>query len=354
MNACAQAPFQIHRHLRGKLDRSSAKRCLEEDLGALSLTPDCPGIRLKRFTGRMSALPAQHERSRDMPTKKTNPSIDELTRTFKEDLIKRDYSSRTAEVYATAVASFLRAIQDPKSPTQEDADTYVRKVLEGSPDAQASQSSVGIAASAIKLYFKHMLGTTLQLSVELKRRARPIPTILTKEEIQKIVSVTRNVSHRLIFQLMYSSGLKLDELLGLKVKDVDVEGRKLTVRGNSSGGRKSKQERQTILSEKVAPMLHAFIVDREPDDYVFPGIDGGHMTPRAVQKAFKQALKKAGISKKASCNSLRHSFAVHLLQRGIDIKHVRRLLGHARTETTSIYKRLVSDQDVEIKSPLDL
>ena len=289
-----------------------------------------------------------------MPTERPKSSIEELIKSFKEDLTKRDYSSRTAEVYATAVTSFLKSVADPSSPTPEDANTYIKNILEGSPDAQASQSSVGIAASAIKLYFKHMLGKPLQLSVELKRRARPIPTILTKDEIQKIVSVTRNVSHRLIFQLMYSSGLKLDELLGLKVKDVDIEGKKLTVRGNSTGGRKAKQERQTILSEKVAPMLHAFIVDRDPDDYVFPGIDGGHMTPRAVQKAFKQALRKAGITKRASCNSLRHSFAVHLLQRGIDIKHVRRLLGHARTETTSIYKRLVSNDQVEIKSPLDM
>jgi site-specific recombinase XerD len=77
------------------------------------------------------------------------------------------------------------------------------------------------------------------------------------------------------------------------------------------------------------------------------------MTPRAVQKAFKHALKKADIKKKASCNSLRHSFAVHLLEKGVDIKHVRRLLGHARTETTSIYKRLVSEDSVNIKSPLD-
>ncbi len=289
-----------------------------------------------------------------MPAEKANSEIAEHIRRFKEDLIKRDYSSRTAEVYATAVASFLRTVPNPTSPTAEDADAYIGKVLEGSPDAQASQSSVGIAASAMKLYFKHMLGKPLKLSVELKRRARPIPTILSKEEIQKIVSVTRNVSHRLIFQLMYSSGLKLDELLGLRVKDVDIEGKRLVVRGNSTGGRKAKRKRETILSEKVAPMLHAFIVDRDPDDFVFPGIDGGHMTPRAVQKAFKQALKKAGIAKRASCNSLRHSFAVHLLQHGIDIKHVRRLLGHARTETTSIYKKLVSDGNVKIKSPLDM
>jgi site-specific recombinase XerD len=181
-----------------------------------------------------------------------------------------------------------------------------------------------------------------------------MPTILSKMEIQKIVGVTRNVSHRLIFQLMYSSGLKLDELLGLRVKDVNIEGKTLTIRGNAHSGRKSKQARTTILSEKVAPMLHAFVVDREQDDFVFPGIDGGHMTPRAVQKAFKQALRKAEIGRRASCNSLRHSFAVHLLEKGVDIKHVRRLLGHARTETTSIYKKLVSTDRVNIKSPLDV
>jgi integrase/recombinase XerD len=289
-----------------------------------------------------------------MPAHTDGTSTGKFIRKFKEDLVSRDYSARTAEVYATAVASFLKNVAAPMSPTEEEADDYIRGILEGTAKGGASQSSVGIAASAIKLLFKNILGRPLSLSVELKRRARPMPTVLSRDEIQKVVSVTRNVSHRLIFQLMYSSGLKLDELLGLKVKDVDIEGQTLTIRGNSNGGRKSKQSRQTIMSEKVAPMLHAFIVDRSPDDYVFPGIDGGHMTPRAVQKAFKHALKKAGIGKRASCNSLRHSFAVHLLEKGVDIKHVRRLLGHARTETTSIYKRLVSEDKVNIRSPLDV
>jgi site-specific recombinase XerD len=283
---------------------------------------------------------------------KSSPSQGLITK-FKEDLISKGYSTRTADVYATAVSSFLRNTPNPSSPTEEDANDYIRGILDGTANSGASQSSVGIAASAMKLFFKNILGTPLNLSVELKRRARPMPTILSQQEIQKVVGVTRNVSHRLIFQLMYSSGLKLDELLGLRVQDVDIDGKELTIRGNSSGGRKAKQVRTTILSEKVAPMLHAFVVDRQDSDYVFPGIDGGHMTPRAVQKAFKQALKKADIRKKASCNSLRHSFAVHLLEKGVDIKHVRRLLGHARTETTSIYKKLISQDRVNIKSPLD-
>jgi site-specific recombinase XerD len=288
-----------------------------------------------------------------MPANTKGTPAGDIIKRFKEDLIARDYSTRTADVYATAVSSFLKNVAEPKAPTEKDADRYVKGILEGTTAGGASQSSVGIAASAIKLFFKNILGKPLNLSVELKRRARPMPTVLAREEIQRVVSVTRNVSHRLIFQLMYSSGLKLDELLGLKVKDVDIEGQRLTIRGNSNSGRKAKRSRETIMSEKVAPMLHAFIVDREPDDYVFPGIDGGHMTPRAVQKAFKHALKKAGIKRRASCNSLRHSFAVHLLEKGVDIKHVRRLLGHARTETTSIYKRLISEEKVSIRSPLD-
>lgn len=288
-----------------------------------------------------------------MPTGKQPSYAEGVIKKFKEDLISRGYSTRTADVYATAVNAFLRNIPDPKNPKPKDADDYIRGILDGTTKTGASQSSVGIAASAIKLYFKNLLDDPLELSVELKRRARPMPTVLSKNEIQKIVSVTRNVSHRLIFQLMYSSGLKLDELLGLKVRDVDIEGRTLVIRSNSNRGRKSKPDRKTIMSEKVGPMLHAFVVDRNDTDYVFPGIDGGHMTPRAVQKAFKQALKKAEIKKRASCNSLRHSFAVHLLEKGVDIKHVRKLLGHARTETTSIYKKLVSEDNINIKSPLD-
>jgi integrase/recombinase XerD len=288
-----------------------------------------------------------------MPRDTQSDTPQELIKKFRQELDSRGYSSRTTEVYATAVSSFLRSVPDPTSLKAEDVDNYIKSILDGTSKTGGSQSSVGIAASAIKLLFRHVLGKPLQLSVELKRRGRPMPTVLSREEIQKVVSVTRNVSHRLIFQLMYSSGLKLDELLGLKVKDVDIDGQKLTIRGDHKGGRKAKATRDTIMSEKVGPMLHAFISDRDPDDFVFPGIDGGHMTPRAVQKAFKHALQKANIQKKASCNSLRHSFAVHLLEKGVDIKHVRRLLGHARTETTSIYKRLLSDEKINIKSPLD-
>jgi len=296
----------------------------------------------------------EYERSIDMPTSRKSSAPPDLIKPFKNELIERGYSARTADVYATAVSSFLRSLPDPDSPTGEAANEYIKAILDGTAKSGTSQSSVGIAASALKLFFKHTVGEPLDLKVELKRRARPMPTILSKQEIQKIVGITRNVSHRLIFQLMYSSGLKLDELLGLRVRDVNIEGKTLTIRGNAQSGRKSKQTRTTILSEKVAPMLHAFVVDREQDDFVFPGIDGGHMTPRAVQKAFKQALRKAEIGRRASCNSLRHSFAVHLLEKGVDIKHVRRLLGHARTETTSIYKKLVTTDNVNIKSPLDI
>ncbi len=288
-----------------------------------------------------------------MPSRKGTPKIEDLIARFKEELISRGYSSRTADVYATAVVSYLKSVKDSSSLTSEDADAYIAGIVESSSKGETSQSSVGIAVSAIKLYYKHVVGKPLELSVEIKRGKRSLPVILTRDEIQKISTVTRNVSHRLIFQLMYSSGLKLDELLALKVQDVDIESQTLIIHGGNSGGRKKKEPRETMMSERVAPMLHAFIADREATDYVFPGIDGGHMTPRAVQKAFKHALMRAGIEKKASCNSLRHSFAVHLLEKGIDIKHVQRLLGHARTETTSIYKRLVETESVDIRSPLD-
>lgn len=110
-----------------------------------------------------------------------------------------------------------------------------------------------------------MLGKELSPPVERTGRGRPLPTIITKEEIQSIVNVRRNVSHRLMFQLMYSSDLKLDELLTLKVKDVDMEGRKPTFHGAPAGRRRTGTSRQAIPSDKVAPMLHAFITHRNPE-----------------------------------------------------------------------------------------
>ncbi len=288
-----------------------------------------------------------------METENRTEIVERLIKSFKEKLISKGYSRRTGEVYAAPVEQFLKKVKDPESPTEEEASAHIAEIAGESADAM-SASSMGIVISAIKSYFRLMLGKELTPPVERIGRGRPLPVVLSKEEIQSIVNVTRNVTHRLMFQLMYSSGLKLDELLTLKVKDVDIEGRRLTVGGAPMGGRRAGITREAILSEKVAPMLHAFITDRNPDDYVFPGLDGGLMSPRAVQKAFKHAARKAGITKRVSCNTLRHSFAVHLLEKGIDIKHVRRLLGHARAETSSIYKRMVTPERLQIKSPLDM
>lgn len=287
-----------------------------------------------------------------MKTENRTETIQRLIKAFKQNLISKGYSRRTTEVYGGPMEAFLNKVKNPESPTEEEAKAYIAELANQSESISAS--SLGIVISALKIYFRIMLGKELTPPVERTGRGRPLPTILTKEEIQSIINVTRNVSHRLMFQLMYSSGLKLDELLTLKVKDVDIEGRRLTVHGAPAGGRKAGTSRQAILSDKVAPMLHAFITDRNPEDYVFPGLDGGPMSPRAVQKAFKHAARKAGITKRVSCNTLRHSFAVHLLERGIDIRHIRSLLGHARAETSSIYRRMVTPDRVVLKSPLDL
>ncbi|MGQ9603226.1 MAG: tyrosine-type recombinase/integrase [bacterium] len=288
-----------------------------------------------------------------MQTENRSELIQRLIKAFKENLINKGYSRRTSEVYAAPVQQFLEKVNDPKLPTEEEARAHISEIA-GESSESLSASTIGIAVSAIRSYFRLMLGKELTPPVERSSRRRPLPVILKKDEIQSIINVTRNVTHRLMFQLMYSSGLKLDELLTLKVKDVDLARKKLAVHAAPTAGRRAGITREAILSEKVAPMLHAFLTDRNPDDYVFPGLDGKIMSPRAVQKAFKNAAIKAGITKRVSCSTLRHSFAVHLLEKGIDIRHVRRLLGHSRAETSSIYKRMVNPEKLYLSSPLDM
>ncbi|MBI5393248.1 tyrosine-type recombinase/integrase [Candidatus Woesearchaeota archaeon] len=175
---------------------------------------------------------------------------------------------------------------------------------------------------------------------------KKLPIILSKEEIEKLISVAKNVNHRLIIQIGYSSGLRISEIINLQWQDIDFNRNLIHLKRA-----KGKKDRIVMLSLKVKENLMDLTSDKQ--GHVFLTNRNGKYTQRTIQKIIENAAMKAGIRKKITPHTLRHTFATHLLENGTDLKYIRDLLGHSDISTTLIYTKVFNKDICKIKSPID-
>jgi site-specific recombinase XerD len=273
------------------------------------------------------------------------PSKDPMHQ-FKQEMKLRKFSPKTIKSYLYYITNLLEcSSKNPKTVNTDD----IRKYLENLADNGKSASSLNIAHSAFKLYFKKTLNRRFFANIPRAKQPKKLPETLTKEEIRQIFATITNVKHKLMLGFMYSSGLRVSELTNCQVKDLDFKSRLLRV-----CQAKGAKDRTTILSEKLCPVLEKYLKNKSAKDYVFESDRGGKLTERSVQQVFSDALSKSGIKRSATCHSLRHSFATHLLEAGTSIRYIQELLGHAKLETTQIYTKVANTNLQTIKSPLDL
>ncbi|MBE7411612.1 MAG: site-specific integrase [Leptospiraceae bacterium] len=290
-----------------------------------------------------------HERRKEIDT-----SLVKIPRQkeFIETLKLKKYSTKTLKNYLNILAICHRYCLENYEKSIETLETsdiriYFLYIID---ERKISTSYVNNLRSAMIIYFNKVLNKNVTFDFIHKiRRPKSLPEILTKNEIQKIIHSINNVKHRLMVSLLYSSGLRISEVLKLKVKDVDLESLTITVRGG-----KGNKDRLTIFSESLQNELSAIVQKQNKNDYLFPSGWDSHkpLTARSLQAVFKRALKKSGIKKEASCHSLRHSFATHLLENGTDVCHIQKLLGHRNLNTTMLYTRVSRPSLLGIKSPL--
>lgn len=272
------------------------------------------------------------------------PSQDPIVKLEQEMKLRR-FSSKTVKSYLHYITELLKnSSKNPKTVNTDDIRCYLEKMA----DFGASSSTVNLAYSALKFYFEKILRRKFFISIPRAKKSKYLPVVFSKEEVKKILGSIQNVKHKLILGLMYSSGLRVSEIVGVKVKDFDFDGKLLFVRGA-----KGAKDRRTILSQKAAGVLEGYMKDKDPENYVFQSERNEKLAERTVQKVFANALLKSGVKKTASCHSLRHSFATHLLEGGTDIRYIQELLGHSRLETTQIYTKVAKNNLQKIKSPLD-
>lgn len=288
----------------------------------------------------------------DGPADPDSPSppagSDGLQRRAAEELALRGYARRTRTAYLGHVRRFLRFIDtDPRHEPAGHARRYLLHLLH---EREVSHSYANQAVSALKLFYRDVLEIEPPaLKLPRPKVERKLPVVLGPDEVGRLLGGVRNPKHRAILMLVYAAGLRVGEVVRLKVGDIDSERMLVHVRQG-----KGRKDRYVMLSEIALQALRAYWKLDRPGKWLFPGGRvGRHLTERSVQKVFKRAARKAGIEKKVSVHSLRHAFATHLLEAGTDIRFIQKLLGHKSTKTTEIYTKVSKQSLQRIRSPLD-
>lgn len=258
------------------------------------------------------------------------------------------YSERTISVYKSLFEEFINHY-----PTSEIDRLDEEKIIAFCRylviDRKVSASYQNQAINAIKFYFERVLGGHRKFyMLERPAKERALPTVLSTEEVVSILKAATNLKHKAILSLIYSAGLRIGECINLKIKDIDSKRKQIRIEQG-----KGKKDRYTILSTKTLDLLREYFKEYHPKEYLFEGQDGGAYTARSIQNVFKSVCVKAGIQKKVTVHTLRHSFATHLLENGTDLRYIQVLLGHESSNTTEVYTHVTTKGFDQIKSPLD-
>lgn len=266
--------------------------------------------------------------------------VEKYLQQFEQELFLRNYSKRTIEIYTNALKGFLQYSQKhPITPQLRIRDFLFQ--FKNHPEA------LRLKYNAIQTFYKFVLQKNCPYKLERVRKKKRMPKVFTKEEIQLILSKISNQKHRVMIAMLYGSGLRLSELIHLKVKDLDLQSLVLTVRQG-----KGKKDRYTTISQKVKPFLQELIKEKKMNEYLFSSMQAEKYSSRTVQVIFNRAAKAANLESKGTCHTLRHSFASHLLEDGVNIKIIQDMLGHNSIKTTMIYLHTLELKKNNIVSPL--
>ncbi len=270
---------------------------------------------------------------------------------YLEKMKLRNYSINTIRTYHGMLLRYLNSfksnIEIINTFAEAEINQYHREMVQSKKYAF---STINQSLNAIKYYYNEILEKGLEPEyIERPRKNRDLPKVLTKEEVRDVINAIQNLKHRSIVFLSYSSGLRIGEIIELKIEDLDFERRMIHVRDA-----KGRKDRYTILSDKMAVMLKKYLRNYRPKEYLFEGQYGGKYSPTSTNKFWKRALKAAQVKFDYTFHSLRHSFATHLLENGTDIRYIQQLLGHSSSRTTEIYTHVSKKYVSNIKSPGDL
>ncbi|MBW7888995.1 MAG: tyrosine-type recombinase/integrase [Bacteroidetes bacterium] len=276
--------------------------------------------------------------------KVNQPAIQKLV----AELQLKGYSENTLKTYRNEFAQLLYVLKD-RSVNKLTAETIRSYFLYCIKKLKMTENQLHSRFNAVKFYFEKVLKRE-KIFVEIPRPKKPsrLPKVINAKEIKKMFDSTENIKHNLMLKLCYGMGLRVSEIVNLKIRDIDSRNMQVLIERG-----KGKKDRYVNLPESVLSQLRAYYKDYRPKEYLFEGQYGGRYSVRSAQQVFKNALKKAKINKEVGIHSLRHSYATHLLEAGTDISYIQKLLGHNNIKTTLLYTQVGNKDLKKIKSPLD-
>ncbi|MGB5437933.1 MAG: site-specific tyrosine recombinase/integron integrase [Maribacter sp.] len=257
------------------------------------------------------------------------------------------YANSTVRTYVSFFEMFINHYKDKELHAINESD--IRVFLQKLIHRNVSNSYLNQSINAIKFYYEVVLGMPNRFyEIERPRKESKLPTVISKEEVLSILEHTHNLKHRCIIKLLYGSGLRRSELINLKL--VDVDSKRMLIRVEDSKGNK---DRYTIISKTTLGDLRIYYKEWNPREYLFEGQKGGKYSAVSVLKIVKEAAARARTKQTVTPHVLRHSFATHLLESGVDLRQIQVLLGHGSSKTTEIYTHVATNTFKNIKNPLD-
>ena len=259
------------------------------------------------------------------------------------------YSQSTIQTYTFFIADFINF--HTKTPLAELTNRAVELFIETVfMERNYSVSSQRQFISALKIFTMFCPQTKIHnLALERPKKSRILPSVLSQEEVLRIIQYTQNIKHRAILTLLYSCGLRIGELINLKLIDFHIDRKQLIIKKG-----KGRKDRYVSLADSFLPLLSNYYHSYKPTIYFVEGQNGGKYSAESIRSFLRKSCKKAGIRKPVTPHTLRHSYATHLLENGVDLRYIQTLLGHSKPETTMIYTHVQRKDLMEIQNPLDV
>lgn len=267
---------------------------------------------------------------------------------FNEKLLLQRYAPNSISIYTMCIKKFLNYYESKNIRLlhNNDIKVFLTHLLQNEKISDSYQKQM---LGAITKFYDLMFDIKLDVkSLYPKRKKNTFPKYITKPQIKKMIEETYNLKHRCIIMLLYSAGLRVSELIGLKTIDIDSDSMLINI-SNSKG----RKDRKVMLSEKVLTELRVYYKQYKPKEYLFEGQNKAYYSAKSIQNIVKDAALRANVNKRVTPHMLRHSFAIHLLENGTDIRYIQELLGHNSIQTTELYTYITDISKSKIKSPLD-
>lgn len=288
----------------------------------------------------------------DKPHSMPSTDLDEagkeaLLKLYKTLIIKR-YSESTLKNYQSMLGVFFTFFkgQDYANISKEMIENFIFEMIAKYKISASVQNQL---INAIKAYYEHVLDMP-RTYYEIKRPKKGVslPNVLSEDEVYKIINYPVNLKHKAILWTIYSCGLRISEAIRLRIVDIHTDEGFVFVKDS-----KGKRDRKTVLSPYLIELLNAYIKKEKPSYWLFEGQSGGQYSVSSIRSIFRNAVAATGTNPWATVHTLRHSFATHLVERHVNLRHIQNMLGHNSPKTTEIYTKTIEINNKKITSPLD-